>query len=111
MASLFVYLTQHKTQAAYEAIWENIVRYCLKNDVEINENCIVHVDYEKAIVNTIKKFLPNAQIMHCLFHLGQSVFRKVQSLGLTTKYRNDETFRANVLNTAYGTFRATRNTN
>ena len=97
-------LTQHKTQAAYEAIWENIVRYCLKNDVEINENCIVHVDFEKAIVNAIKKFLPNAQIMHCRFHLGQSVCRKVQSLGLTTKYRNDETFRANVLKLVALTF-------
>ena len=32
----------------------------------------------------------------CLFHFGQCLWRQIQSLGLQTKYTNDDKFRVNV---------------
>jgi hypothetical protein len=36
---------------------------------------------------------PNASISGCLFHLGQSIFRKIQKLGLTSVYHSNLTFK------------------
>ena len=89
-------LCQNKCQETYEIIWKTVLDLCVKNNIEINEELQIHIDFEKAIINAILLVLPSAKIMHCLFHLGQSVFRKVQSLGLTSEYRNSESFRTNV---------------
>lgn len=89
-------LCQKKTQETYETIVKCLLDLCAENNIEINEELKVHVDFEKAIINAILFFLPSATIMHCLFHLGQSIFRKVQSLGLTVQYKSSEEFRINV---------------
>ena len=35
-------------------------------------------------------------LIGCLFHFGQSVWRHVQNNGLSKKYQEDDTFRANI---------------
>jgi hypothetical protein len=39
------------------------------------------------------EILPNVEIRHCLFHLSQSVFRKIASDGMIQLYRNDLEFK------------------
>lgn len=52
----------------------------------------VTVDFEKAAINAINKAFPMAEIHGCRFHLGQSVYRHVQQVGLQSVYRSDPDF-------------------
>ena len=45
-------------------------------------------DFELAIINSVREVFPTSNLRHCFFHLGQSGYRKVQSLGLQVQ-RND----------------------
>jgi hypothetical protein len=52
---------------------------------------IIFVDFETAIHNAISDVCPDVKIMGCRFHLGQSWWRKIQQIGLTTEYsKNNE---------------------
>ena len=41
------------------------------------------------MINTVQQIFPEARIRGCLFHYSQAVWRKVQNLGLTVRYRED----------------------
>ena len=53
----------------------------------------ITIDFELAIKSAIVKIFPTCSINYCLFHLGQSINRKVNSLGLSTRYGNDPEFK------------------
>lgn len=64
------------------------------------ENCVprrIMVDFEKAILNACEEMY-DVEISCCFFHLGQSVYRNVQSSGLQEEYNdpNDRTIKVNV---------------
>lgn len=42
---------------------------------------------------TQSKKLPYLRIRDCLFHLDQTIWRKLKALGLQNRKNNDETFR------------------
>ena len=46
------------------------------------------IDFEKAVMNSIKTNFPNCAISCCCFHLGQAWWRKIQNLGLTELSRD-----------------------
>lgn len=48
----------------------------------------ISVDFEKAIHNAIIQIWPTTTINGCRFHLHQAWYRKIQSLGLTSEYKN-----------------------
>lgn len=50
-------------------------------------------DFEKAIINACTEVFPEVPVTCCFFHLGQSVYRKIQSEGLQQAY-NDPLDRA-----------------
>lgn len=51
-------------------------------------------DFEKAVHNAVRDvFDGQVEMKGCFFHLTQSVWRKLQQLGLAKKYREDEEFR------------------
>ena len=56
--------------------------------------CPTHliVDFEKAAINAFERHYPHTQVKGCFFHLTQSFWRKIQELGLKTKYQNDPSF-------------------
>jgi len=49
----------------------------------------VVTDFEQAIHSAIAEVFPNAKISGCRFHLGQSWWRIIQSLGLTKMYNTN----------------------
>lgn len=49
-------------------------------------------DFELSIINACREVYPQVPISCCFFHLGQSVYRKIQELGLQVPY-NDPTDR------------------
>lgn len=44
-------------------------------------------DFELSIITAVQTELPNATIRACYFHLTQSLWRRVQDLGLSVPYR------------------------
>ena len=55
----------------------------------LNISCL-HLDFEHATHNAARAKWPGIDIKGCQFHLSQSWWRKVQSLGLAAEYKNPE---------------------
>jgi len=50
----------------------------------------VYSDFERSIQLAVSEVWPTADLRGCRFHLGQSWWRKIQSLRLTEEYQNKE---------------------
>jgi transposase-like protein len=68
---------KNKNENSYITVFEK-----LKEILKITANYII-IDFENALLNSIKKVFQNAMIKGCSFHFGQSIWRKVQSVGLS----------------------------
>lgn len=72
------------------------VAYCLLTSKTVNAytdafrklKSFLQTEYEprRSIHTAVKKIWPSADVRGCRFHLGQSWFRRIQSLGLTRLY-------------------------
>ena len=81
-------LLPNKTRHTYDRMWSEI-----KNlHAGLNPRRIMS-DFEKAAIDSVKTALPNVSVTGCYFHLGQSLWRKVQDLGHREQYVEDEEFR------------------
>ena len=61
---------------------------------------IVCIDFESEMIAAVQEVLDNARIRGCLFHFSQALWRKMQDLGLTVRYKEDQTFNRLVLRAA-----------
>ena len=50
------------------------------------------LDFEKAAINTFREVWPLTYVKGCFFYLSQAVYRKIQEVGLQTRYLNDLEF-------------------
>ena len=64
-----------------------ITKLCTDRKLHFNPS-IVHVDFEIAMHNAIRRVLPQTRIDCCRFHLGQAWWRKIQKLGLSAEYKD-----------------------
>lgn len=84
-------LAKNKKQETYEDIFEKLL--------EIEPALLpqrVTVDFELAAINAIKKLFPQSETLGCFFHLQQNYWKKIQSVGLQTRYGNDADFAASI---------------
>lgn len=72
-------LTSKKDEQTYERIF-NFLKERNLNPTSIS------VDFERAVINSIKKIYPDTIVYGCFFHFGQCLWRKIQSLGLQSWY-------------------------
>jgi len=49
-------------------------------------------DFEKAVVNSVKKHFPKASVGGCYFHLTSNIWKYVKNNGLKTVFSNDLEF-------------------
>lgn len=56
----------------------------------------VITDFEIGAINAAKKYFPLAKMHGCFFHLCQSLWRRIQQLGLQSRYTNEPNFALNV---------------
>ena len=78
-----------KTEDDYTRVFTKVV--------ELLENKFKYVviDFEKALFNSITHVL-EAKVFFCYFHYGQSIWRKIQNLGLSTQYSNNVKFHTEI---------------
>ena len=57
---------------------------------------VLTVDFERASINAFEAAFPDSVAAGCYFHLGQSVYRRVQLLGLAGKFGAEDEFKLRV---------------
>jgi hypothetical protein len=56
----------------------------------------VTVDFEAAAISALRVVFPSAKVNGCHFHIKKCLWRKVQELGLTREYRENEEIRMQI---------------
>ena len=93
VAVAFAFL-QHKMQSTYEEHFQGLVNNCNENVQRLPNPESVIVDYEIAVIQAVNSIIgEHVEIQGCFYHLTQSTWRRVQSLGLTEMYKNSEQFK------------------
>lgn len=83
------FLLPGKGRDCYESMFRILKESCSNIDINLNIE-LLHLDFEPAVYDAARTVWPNVIIKACQFHLGQSWFRKIQSLGLTNTYKDSE---------------------
>lgn len=85
-------LLERKTENTYEEMFKIILNEC--NNRELYPDPLYfNVDFEIAVHKAAKTvFGEHISIRGCFYHLSQSTYRKIQNLGLSKRYKEDENF-------------------
>lgn len=84
-------LLSHKDKASYDSFFEMILECCESAGINLCPRyCIM--DFEKASRLSIRQYFDNVAIKGCNFHLGQIIYRRIQSQGFQTLYGKNITF-------------------
>lgn len=86
-------LLPNKHQDTYYTVLEIVKREMAKIDIAFNPPQIL-TDFELGLINKLPVLFPNARLRGCYFHHTQCIWRRVQSLGLTTDYRDNPDVRS-----------------
>lgn len=82
-------LLPSKTEACYTKML-TLLCECLSDRGLVLHPQRISLDFEVSALNAFKAVFPDSTISGCLFHLGQSWFRKIQKLGLATEYKDPQ---------------------
>lgn len=92
MSAVYAFLPS-KTQAAYEECFTALLDTCLERDIRVDPSVVV-TDFELSIHNAVRSMFGNhIDIQGCFYHLTQSTWRKIQSEGLSSLYKEEENVR------------------
>lgn len=80
-----------RSSAVYTRFWNHVV------DLIPNPNpASITTDFEYAAIQSLQLIFPGTSISGCSFHLGQSVWRKVQEERLVQRYNTDVNFSSKI---------------
>lgn len=82
--SLVYILMKKKDEVNYTKVFNY-----LKENFKIELKNVI-IDFEVALKNSLEKTFNSVKIYGCNFHFTQNVLRKIQSLGLSQLYKDDE---------------------
>jgi hypothetical protein len=71
-----------KSKSCYNAMWSGIQKLCRNQFKPIT----ILVDFEDSAHSSIREMFPDCLLKCCAFHLGQSWYRKIVSIGLQNDY-------------------------
>ena len=80
----------NKHQETYEELFSAIQDRCTELGFNVDPTTVT-MDFEQAVINAMQSsFGPHVNIHGCFYHLAQSTWRKIQSLGLVQHYREED---------------------
>ena len=82
---LAFFLAANKHPTSYDDVFRHNISKAVKFGVDVFPT-IVFADFEIASHNTVTTVWPGLEVKACRFHLGQSWWRKILSLGLSKQY-------------------------
>ena len=85
---LAFFLLANKHPTSYEDVFRHTVSEAAKLGVNVCP-ATVYADFETAIHYAVTTVWPGLEVKVRRFHLGQSWWRKIQSLGLSKQYRKE----------------------
>ena len=91
MIPVGIALLPFKTQQTYTRMFRLLMDAANRHGMELQPQTIC-IDFEVAMIRSIHEVFPNARIRGCLFHFSQALWRKLQQLGLTLRYKEDDDF-------------------
>ncbi|CAB4416828.1 unnamed protein product [Rhizophagus irregularis] len=78
-----------KSKELYQVLFQNLIEFAEENNISLTPSKIL-TDFEIAAINASNEEFPGVINKGCLFHLGQSGWRKIQECGLAVQYGSDE---------------------
>ena len=86
-------LLQDKKQTTYKRALNLLINLCSQNGIDIKAKLStpgssLMLDFEIAMIKAAQAILKKVTIKCCKFHLGQSWWRKIKELGLSSTYRD-----------------------
>ena len=89
VTSVYAFLP-NKHQETYEELFTAIQDRCSELGFNVDPTTVT-IDFEQAVINAVQStFRPHVNVHGCFCHLNQSTWRKIQSLGLVQRYREEE---------------------
>jgi hypothetical protein len=76
----------NKEQSTYERFLHTVIQQCVSMNL-VFKPVVILTDFEKSAMNAIRLLFDESQLHGCRFHLGQSWWRHIQNLGLSTEYK------------------------
>jgi hypothetical protein len=85
----FVYaFLPSKTSDAYKAVLASVCDAVAQYNVrQCNPQRII-TDFELSIINACREIYPQVPVSCCFFHMGQSLYRRIQEIGLQVMYND-----------------------
>lgn len=81
-------LLPDKTGATYQSLFQLITNKCNELNFQCDPSNII-IDFEIAVIRSVWHHYRCAVLHGCFFHFQQSLWWKVQELGLVVSYKND----------------------
>jgi len=75
-------LTTKRDEILYKKVFSHIKNLCANINLNFSPSKFTS-DFELATINACTSILPNVKISACFFHYSQSIWRKIQDLGLS----------------------------
>jgi hypothetical protein len=91
MIPVAIGLLPSKTQETYSRMFRLLMGAANRYGMQFQPQTIC-IDFEIAVIKSIHEIFPYSRIRGCLFHFSQALWRKLQNLGLTLRYAEDENF-------------------
>jgi hypothetical protein len=82
-------LMSGKSKELYQALFQNLIEFAEESNISLRPSTIL-TDFEKAAIDASHEEFSGVTNKGCLFHLGQSGWRKIQDCGLAVQYGSDE---------------------
>ena len=80
-------LLPSKSENTYVTFMSILCKLCEDKNLQFKPK-LIHVDFEMAMHNTVRRIFPDSTIQCCRFHLGQAWWRKIQKLGLSSEFKD-----------------------
>ena len=83
-------LLESKQECAYGNAIQVTLNYAENSGIRIKHPEKVMSNFELGIINVVKTHFGDDVVSLCLFQLCQSVYRKIQEVGLQTQYQDED---------------------